>query len=97
MTRVFDPMAFPTPEKMKDKYVVVDEKTGKNVQLPHPVEALRVWNSSSKSYDEISTILDGAPKTKEESEKFWASLMNELEAKHGREYIESLLVVDDEK
>ena len=97
LTRVFDPMAFPTPEKMKDRYVVVDEKTGKNVQLPHPVEALRVWNPNSKSYDEISTRLEGAPKNKEESEKFWASLMNELEAKHGREYIESLLVVDDEK
>ena len=96
LTRVFDPMAFPTPEKMKNKYVVGDEKTGKNVQLPHPVEALRVWNSNTKSYDDISTHLEGAPKTKEESSKFWASIMTELEAKHGREYIESLLVDEDD-
>jgi len=96
LTRVFDPMAFPTPEKMKEKYVVVDEKTGKNVQLPHPVEGLRVWNSTSKSYDEISTTLDGAPKTKEDCAKYWASLMTKLEAQHGREYVESLLIDDDD-
>merc|ERR1719461_690502 len=48
---MFDPNAFPTPDKDKGDYEVVDAKTGKKVQIPHPVYELRVWNAEHRKYE----------------------------------------------
>ena len=102
LTRVFDPsMAVRIVEKMKDKYGSLwTRRRVKTYNFRIPVEALRVSNSSSKSYDEISTVLDGAPKTKEESETTTqrVTLMNSKPSTESFNASSmSLLVVDDEK
>ena len=53
VTNVYDKCMFPTPEALKEKYQVVDEKNGKTIDLPHPVSQLRIWNAESQSYDEV--------------------------------------------
>ena len=50
ITQLFDDHLFPTPEDQKHLYQVTDEKTGKLINLPHPVSKLRQWNPSSLQY-----------------------------------------------
>ena len=53
---------------------MTDEKSGKKVQIPRPLHALRIWNATTKSYDEVSTLLDGAP-SDEEKDKYWTEMI----------------------
>ncbi|CAK0853435.1 unnamed protein product [Prorocentrum cordatum] len=89
ITRLFDPVVFPTPEAQKEKYKVVDEKTGKPIELPHPVSELRVWSASDGKYKEIDAHLAGAP-AEGEAAAWWKGLLEQLRAEHGDEYISSL-------
>merc|ERR1712014_476940 len=90
LTQLFDPHVFPTPEAFKHMYQVTDEKTGKLIQLPHPVASLRIWNASEQKYDTIDPHLKGAPPL-DEKDKWWQSFMTELAAKHGEDYIKGLM------
>mmetsp|Transcript_15095 Transcript_15095/g.32527 ORF Transcript_15095/g.32527 Transcript_15095/m.32527 type:complete len:247 (-) Transcript_15095:233-973(-) len=90
ISQFYDPQLFPTPDDMKSRYQVTDEKTGKLIQLPHPVSGLRVWNAATQSYKDIDTQLTGAP-TPQEAGKWWADFVEELKGKHGAEYIDSLI------
>merc|ERR1711959_386688 len=73
--RVYDHLMFPTPEADKDAYEVKNEQ-GQTVNIPHPVHALRIWNTETDSYDVVSAVLDGSP---EDPAAYWAALSKELE------------------
>ncbi len=90
VTRLYDRMLFPTPDALKSKYEVLDEKSGKMLHLPHPVSGLRIWNASQKSYERIDPRLGGAPKDGEE-ESYWAKVLDEFREKQGKDYIDGLL------
>jgi len=80
--RLYDKDMFPTPAADKDKYEVLDDKTGKTVHIPHPVSGIRIWNSETDSYDEVSPVLDGSP---EDPAAYWEKLGNELKEQWGDE------------
>jgi len=90
VANLYDPHVFPTPESLKAKYQVTDERTGKLIQLPHPVKQLRVWNAEKGDYNAVPTHLGGAP-SEAEAGAWWESFMKELHAKHGEEYIAGLV------
>jgi len=90
VTRLYDKQLFPTPDAFSDKYRVVDEHSGKKIDVPHMVEALRVWNSSAQQYEELPCHLEGAP-TDEQRESWWKDKIFELQEEKGRDYIETLL------
>jgi len=90
VTRLYDAHVFPTPESQKSMYQVTDEKTGKLIELPHPVAALRVWNAANGAYDSIDPHLLGAP-TEADKDVFWANLIQELRVKLGEEYVNQFL------
>ncbi|KAF4677430.1 hypothetical protein FOL47_001642 [Perkinsus chesapeaki] len=91
VTNVFDKHMFPTPEHLINEYRVEDENTGKLIDLPHPVNALRLWNASTRSYDAIDPHLAGAPRGEEEAKKVWEDMLNEFREQQGTEYINELL------
>lgn len=86
VSRMYDPNLFPTPDSLKPMYQVTDEKTGKLIQLPHPVGAMRVWNAKKQVYDSIDPQLQGAP-SEAEKDAWWQNMIQELKEKHGEEYI----------
>jgi len=88
ITTLFDDKIFITPEEDLKDYIVQDDD-GKDVRIPHPVHALRVWDHESKGYKQFSARLDGAPKIEEE-EKAWTEILNSIKKKHGSEYITNL-------
>ncbi|CAD7940234.1 unnamed protein product [Amoebophrya sp. A25] len=90
VTRIYDAHMFPTPEGLKGKYEVTDERNGKTLKLPHPVSGLRVWNAKSKSYESINPRLEGAPSEAEEV-AYWTQLLEEFREKRGAEYIDQLI------
>eukprot|EP00927_Polykrikos_kofoidii_P016141 TRINITY_DN17257_c0_g1_i1.p1 TRINITY_DN17257_c0_g1~~TRINITY_DN17257_c0_g1_i1.p1 ORF type:complete len:245 (+),score=33.94 TRINITY_DN17257_c0_g1_i1:353-1087(+) len=90
VTRLYDPHVFPTPEKLLSTYQVIDERTGKVIQLPHPASELRIWNASAQKYDAIDTQLTGAPGDGEK-DAWWQSFIDEMNRIHGEEYITGLL------
>merc|ERR1712226_666493 len=90
VTRMYDPHVFPTPENLKSSYQVVDEKTGKLLDLPHPVAKLRIWSAQKGTYEAIDTRLDNAP-AETEQQKWWNNLLADFKLRHGEEYISSLL------
>lgn len=90
VSELYDPHVFPTPDSMKSKYQVTDERTGKLIQLPHPVGALRVWDAEQQAYRPIDTKLKGAP-AEAEKQSWWANFIKELSDKHGEEYIAGLM------
>jgi len=75
VTTVFDHSMFPTPDDMKEKYQVTDPKTGKIINISHPVKELRVWNAKEQKYDPVETQLDNLP---EDPAKFYEDLLVEL-------------------
>jgi len=89
ISELFDDQIFITPAKDVHNYEVEDEN-GKTVRVPHPVHALRVWDSSSQGFKAVSAHLEGAPE-KDEEEKEWTKLLGVLNTEHGEEYIQSLL------
>jgi len=90
VAKLYDPHVFPTPEAQKETFQVTDERTGKLIELPHPVKELRIWNAETNSYTAVDTQLDGAP-SEDQKEEWWSNFLKELEAKHGQEYIERLM------
>lgn len=88
VARLYDAHVFPTPETQKALYQVTDEKTGKLIELPHPVAGLRVWNASNQCYDSLDPQLTGAPSEAEKA-SYWANLIQELKVKLGDEYVSS--------
>lgn len=90
ISELYDPQVFPTPEALKPKYQVTDERTGKIIDLPLPVKALRVWDAGSQVYQPIETRLTGAPSAVE-AEKWWQQFVEELNSTHGAEYISGLM------
>lgn len=90
ITELYDPQVFPTPEAHKSTFQVTDERTGKLIELPHPVRGLRVWNASTQAYTTIETRLTGAPSVSE-VDKWWGDFVQELNSKHGAEYISGLM------
>ena len=92
---MYDKGMFPTPDALKEKYQVVDDKNGKTIDLPHPVAALRVWNAEKQAYDDVSPHLDGAP-TAEEKDAAWAKILDDFRESRGHEYINDMLAGDSE-
>lgn len=90
VAKLYDPHVFPTPEAQKETYQVTDERTGKLIELPHPVKELRIWSADTLSYTAIDTLLAGAP-SEEQKDEWWSNFLKELEAKHGAEYIKGLV------
>eukprot|EP00929_Paragymnodinium_shiwhaense_P014107 TRINITY_DN121999_c0_g1_i1.p1 TRINITY_DN121999_c0_g1~~TRINITY_DN121999_c0_g1_i1.p1 ORF type:complete len:507 (+),score=72.93 TRINITY_DN121999_c0_g1_i1:285-1805(+) len=89
VTRMYDAELFPTPPSLKQRYEVQDERSGKLMQLPHPVSQLRIWNASTQQYEAIDALLDGAP-AQAQAAAWWAGFINELGSTHGQEYIAKL-------
>jgi len=90
ISQLYDHQVFPTPESLKSKYQVTDERTGKLIELPHPVKALRVWDAATQGYKAVETQLTGAP-PEASAAGWWKDFVQELSSKHGAEYIEGLL------
>jgi hypothetical protein len=90
VARLYDSHVFPTPESQKSLYQVTDEKTGKLIELPHPVAGLRVWDASKSSYQSLDPQLTGAPSEAEKS-TYWTNLIQELKVKLGDEYVSSFV------
>lgn len=91
VTQLYDPHVFPTPEgKQKSAYQVVDEKTGKLLDLPHPVAKLRVWEANKGRYEALDTRLGGAPSQSDEA-AWWQNLLSDFRTRQGAEYIDGLL------
>ena len=90
---VYDKFIFPTPESRAANYKVIDEHSGKTVDIPHQVDRMRIWNAEKQAYDEFDPSLAGAPRTSEEAAEYWTKLLNELREMRGSDYIDSLLGV----
>jgi hypothetical protein len=89
VNKVFDKHIFPTPDALKDSYVVTDDN-GKQVDLPHSVSGLRVWSVADQKYRDISPILDGAPADAEVAAA-WEKILSDFRDTKGEEYINGLL------
>jgi hypothetical protein len=88
---VFDKFIFPSSDETALKYKVVDEHSGKSVDVPHQVSRMRFWDAARREYTEFDCSLAGAPKTKEEAEIYWNKIVEEMKQLRGAEYITSLL------
>ena len=96
ITKVFDFNLFPIPESELADYQIVNEKTGKTMNIPRPCKSLRVWNVEKKEYEKIDATLKGAPKD-EDKEKYWQDLVGKLKKEHGPEYIDKMMSAQDTK
>jgi len=76
ITTLFDHLAFPNPPGTEDQFVVQDDH-GKDVNIPHPVEAMRYWDKQEDAYVDFNCRLVGSP-TVEDEQTYWDSLMAEL-------------------
>jgi len=77
ITTLFDHLAFPNPEELEEKYQAKNEETNKIIQIPHPVQALRVWDSKTGGYIPFPSRLEGAPEPEGE-EAYWNSILEYL-------------------
>lgn len=84
ITTLFDHLAFPNPQEMQQQYEAINDETGKKVQIPHPVRALRVWDSSKRQYVDQNGRLAGAPDQKDESE-YWQKILKDLRTNYSDE------------
>lgn len=87
---IFDTHIFPTPDHLKDSYQVTDERTGKVIDLPHPVSLLRKWDARKQSYIAVVERLDGAPSEFEE-DAWWEEEKQKLMEQHGAEYVTGMI------
>mmetsp|Transcript_17762 Transcript_17762/g.41357 ORF Transcript_17762/g.41357 Transcript_17762/m.41357 type:complete len:245 (+) Transcript_17762:205-939(+) len=90
VNRLYDPNVFPTPDSLRAQYQVTDDKTGKLIDLPHPVGSLRVWDAEAKAYTSLSPQLDGAPSEADKAGE-WARIVANLKESMGEEYIASFM------
>jgi hypothetical protein len=91
VNRLYDKLGFPISESEQDNWKITDEKTGKQVDIPRPVHALRIWNSEAGEYTMVSPIMVGAPPDDEALAEYWQETLVELKTKHGEDYVNSLL------
>ena len=63
---------------------------GQTVDIPRPVDSLRIWNIKTRKYDIISAHLYGAP-NKNDAKKYWNEMIKNLKIKFGNEYIDNLM------
>eukprot|EP01059_Diplonema_ambulator_P034053 TRINITY_DN7445_c0_g2_i1.p1 TRINITY_DN7445_c0_g2~~TRINITY_DN7445_c0_g2_i1.p1 ORF type:complete len:248 (+),score=125.35 TRINITY_DN7445_c0_g2_i1:53-745(+) len=90
VTKLYDTVALPTPPEDVDKWTVINEETGKKIDIPHPVDDMRVWDAEQGKFASLSPHLDGAPEDSE-AEAYWENLLKEQKELHGEEYINELL------
>lgn len=90
VTGLYDTHLFPTPPDLSSQFEVVDERTGKTIQLPHPVAELRTWDAEQQAYRKISAHTEGAPMP-QDKDAWWAGFVEELEEKLGKEYVQSFM------
>jgi len=88
VSSIYDHHMFPSDLEDKEKFEVVDEKTGKTVILPRPVAALRIWNVEGGQYSEVTARLDGAP---DDMDAYWTSMKEKIRNTHGDEEFEALM------
>lgn len=97
MTNVYDHMIFPYDPSEAPNWEV--DHNGKIVKLPRPVHGLRVWDSNSGSYKEISPIMAGAPSAAE-MPSAWSSLLDELREslnpKYGDNFVDDCLQLKED-
>merc|ERR1712157_114756 len=79
ITDMFDHVAFPSPDDEKNDWIVQDEH-GKDVVIPRPVKALRVWDPKKRNYNKVEAHLDGAPKA-DEAEAYWNEMLKKFKKK----------------
>ena len=53
----YDKHAFPIPDAEAKDWIAVDDRSGKEVDLPRPVFALRLWNAKQQRYDRTVTAM----------------------------------------
>jgi hypothetical protein len=90
VTRLFDPHVFPTPQAWKSQYQVTDDRTGRTIDLPHPVSKLRIWDAAQQRYESIDSQLTGAP-SEPQKDSWWNMTVGGLCERHGTDYIVSML------
>jgi len=95
VSRIYDRVMFITPDALKSKYEVVDEKNNnKIIHLPHPVQELRVWsaaeNAGQGGYVSMNPHLKGAPSEAEEA-SYWEGILKAFRDERGAEYIDGLI------
>ena len=88
---VCDHGMFPTPEEHKSIYTVVDEKTGKDVLIPHPITAARIWNPSNQNYTPITVEMKGVPVDDAQRAALWNQLVEEIKVKFGAEIVDKII------
>ena len=88
---IYDKLGFPIPENEQAMWTITDEKSGKLVDIPRQVFALRIWDAEADSYKSVSPLMGGAPEDAAALAAYWEVTMVELRAKHGNEYIDKLL------
>ena len=91
LNRIYDKLGFPIPENEQAMWTITDDKSGKLVDIPRPVFALRIWDASTDSYTPVSPLMGGAPEDDESLAAYWETTLEELRVKHGNEYITKLL------
>jgi len=84
ITTLFDHLAFPNPPETEGDYETINDETGKKVLIPHPIQALRVWDSAKREYKSQNGRLEGAPEPSEE-EGYWTVLLTDLREKFPEE------------
>lgn len=77
--RLFDTSLLPTPEADMPQWTVTDEKTGKLSYIVRPVAEMRIWNAATGEYDEMSSLLEGAPEDSQVA-SVWKEMLDTLRA-----------------
>mmetsp|Transcript_25952 Transcript_25952/g.36569 ORF Transcript_25952/g.36569 Transcript_25952/m.36569 type:complete len:260 (+) Transcript_25952:120-899(+) len=94
--QIFDHIMFPSPPEERSQFDVIDDASGKKIILPRPVSALRIWNTTTQSYDVVDSTLDGTPTTDAERELYWTNLVTKLKETFGEE-IEDIMKQQQQK
>eukprot|EP00039_Didymoeca_costata_P029864 m.26772 g.26772 ORF g.26772 m.26772 type:complete len:247 (+) comp7831_c0_seq1:387-1127(+) len=89
VTNMYDHAAFPSPEDEKKDWQVKND-SGKIVDVPRPVEAIRVWDPTTNEYKALSARMDGAPPPGEEG-THWTELLVKLREKFGEDEVDPYL------
>eukprot|EP00483_Globobulimina_turgida_P010234 UN10253 len=89
ITTIFDRIVFASPEEEKKEYIVKDDH-GRDVDIPRPVKALRIWDVKARNYKVVVAHLDGAPDAKDAG-KYWENMLNTFRETRGIDYINDLL------
>jgi len=89
ITGMYDSEAFASPPAEKPDWQVLNA-SGKLVDIPRPVSAIRVWSSEAAGYVSLQAKMDGVPAPEEEA-TFWAATLDELRTKFGADVIDDHL------